>query len=517
MEISFIVGKKLVDQDHDGHQTPDLDSFAMDEEIDLESEDLQADLDLDVESVDLLSQAGRRTNGTSRVQTDPMSVYLAEIGRIPLIDREREALLSRKILISRNAFFRAVLSSQYTAGRIAARIEAILTGRELFESLFLSRHTEKIFRADTLSSARENLKAVKALLDSVTKLKTRRLTTRRGMLRRRMASNVRMFRAGALLADLGLRTETVTAEFERLSGIAGVLAGIGKKGGTAATRDGRKALELPGTKCEIEALLGETRSHFEKRVSTARRRLALLDNAKEEFVRSNLRLVVSIARKYEKRGMALADLIQEGNTGLMAAIDKFDYTRGFKFSTFATWWIRQAILRAIADQAKTVRVPIHIIENIGKLKKAIKDISYKTGRKPDISSLARHMGATEDEVNGIFKVIRQSRAPVSLSRPVGDGDGCRLGDFLEDMNSDGPVRSTSLYLLREKLLKLLSVLPERERDILLLRYGFGSGNSLTLDEIASRFRLSRERVRQIEAKALERLRVPEKVKELEAY
>ncbi len=516
MEIS-IISKKFSMPEKEQPEMPDLDGYGADDDLDLDLEGVATGPELEDSDQIPVKIESRRLNGFSRLGTDPMSVYLAEIGKIPLIDKEREAVLARKIDISKRAFFRMALSSAYAASRIASKIEAILDGREPFESLFISRHTERIFRADTLSKAVENLAAVKPMLNAVSKLRNRRPTTSRGIRRRRICSKGRLFRAGALLAELGLRVEVIVAEFERLALINEVMRQIGKKGGIAATKDLRRNLGLPATKKETEDLLGETAKEFERRVGTARRRLALLENAKEEFVRSNLRLVVSIARKYEKRGMSLADLIQEGNTGLMSAIDKFDYTRGFKFSTFATWWIRQAILRAIADQAKTVRVPIHIIENIGRLKKAIKEISYKTGRRPDMQELARHMGSSEDEVRAIFKVIRQSRAPVSLSRPVGDGDGCRLGDFLEDMTSDGPLRSTSLYLLREKLLKLLTVLPDRERDILMLRYGLDSGNSLTLDEIASRFRLSRERVRQIEAKALQRLRVPEKVKDLESY
>jgi RNA polymerase primary sigma factor len=232
-------------------------------------------------------------------------------------------------------------------------------------------------------------------------------------------------------------------------------------------------------------------------------------------VRSNLRLVVSIARKYERRGLSIGDLIQEGNTGLMAAIDKFDHTRGFKFSTFATWWIRQAILRAIADQGKTVRVPIHILEIIGKLKKLIKKYAYEEGRRPDNEELARDLAIAPAEVAAIFKVIRQSRSPISLNRPVGDDEGCRLGDFLQDSKSEEPMRRASMSLLRDKVKDILRDLPERERLILSLRYGLDTGASRTLEEIATQFNLSRERVRQIEAKALQRLRVPDRNKELE--
>ncbi|MCI0341404.1 MAG: sigma-70 family RNA polymerase sigma factor [Planctomycetales bacterium] len=248
----------------------------------------------------------------------------------------------------------------------------------------------------------------------------------------------------------------------------------------------------------------------------ARRRYERYEAGKDHFVRSNLRLVVSIARRYENRGMSVSDLIQEGNTGLITAIDKFDYKRGFKFSTFATWWIRQAILRAIADQAKTVRIPIHILEMIGRLRKAIKKFSYGEGRRPTPEELAKELQIPVAEVHAILKVIHQSRPPVSLHRPIGDeDDSSRLGDFLEDPKTEGPVANVEQRLLREKVAKVLSSLPPREKEILNLRYGIGTGRTLTLEEIASRFNLSRERVRQIEAKALERLRVPDRSRDLE--
>ncbi|MHC5020702.1 MAG: sigma-70 family RNA polymerase sigma factor [Planctomycetota bacterium] len=188
-------------------------------------------------------------------------------------------------------------------------------------------------------------------------------------------------------------------------------------------------------------------------------------------------------------------------------MDKFDYTRGFKFSTFATWWIRQAILRAIADQAKTVRIPIHILETIGKMKKIIKEYSYKYGKRPEPIDLATELELPVEEVNTILTVIRQSKSPMSLSRPMGDDDDAStLGHFLEDSNADDPLESVTQSMIREKVAKVLSGLPEREREILRLRYGLVSGQAMTLEEIAGRFGLSRERVRQIEAKALGRLR-----------
>jgi RNA polymerase primary sigma factor len=467
------------------------------------------------------SRSRGRHEATVAKPSDPIGVYLSEVGRTGLITKAQEVLLARKINISRRHFHRIILKSEWVSRRVLSMLDAIQAGRKPFESVLLSRHSEKIYRADTLERIRGNLSTIAMIQKQADMLK--RQLERKGMSKRRRARVELLIRRkrehiAALIDELGIQTKVIIHEYRRLGRLRDLRRELAKKRPRKGTvRADAGFLRVPAEPGEIDALSGEPLEAMKNRLVTAERRFRFFEDAKDAFVNSNLRLVVSIARKYERRGLSIGDLIQEGNTGLMAAIDKFDYTRGYKFSTFATWWIRQAILRAIADQGKTVRVPIHILEIIGKLKKTIKQYTYEKGRRPDPQELARELDVTEEEVQNIFKVIRQSRSPVSLNRAVGDDDSCRLGDFLQDLKSEEPVRKASLALLREKVQRILLNLPERERKILSLRYGLESGSTRTLEEIATIFQLSRERVRQIEAKALQRLRVPDRTKDLEEW
>ncbi len=456
-----------------------------------------------------------------RRPSDPVGVYLSEVGRTGLLTKEEEVYLARKIEIARGHFHRVVLKSEWVSRRVRRLLDGIQGGEKPFEHLLLSRHSEKIYRADTMERIRGNLKTID-LIEKQARMLSRQLNRRNLSKCRRgrilMEIRRRRTNVASLLDELGLQTRVIIHEFRRLVRVRDLLRELKKKRPRKGfVRDEASSLDLASEAKAIEEAMGETLGSLESRLETAGRRYRLFEEAKDVFVNSNLRLVVSIARKYERRGLSIGDLIQEGNTGLMRAVDKFDYSRGYKFSTFATWWIRQAILRAIADQGKTVRVPIHILEIIGKLKKTIKHYTYEKGRRPDLQELARELEVSPDEVKNIFKVIRQSRSPISLNRPVGDDDTCRLGDFLPDLKSEEPIREASLALLRDKVKKLLKDLPERERKILTLRYGLESGSSRTLEEIASIFQLSRERVRQIEAKALQRLRVPDRTKTLDEW
>jgi len=264
----------------------------------------------------------------------------------------------------------------------------------------------------------------------------------------------------------------------------------------------------------LQELVMETPRQLEKRLQILDKVFTQYEETKRLLSSANLRLVVSIAKKYRNRGLSFLDLIQEGNTGLMRAVDKYEYRRGYKFSTYATWWIRQAITRAIADHARTIRIPVHMIETMSRLRSAGKVLHQKLGREPTIEEIAEEVDMSITETRRVLKI---SKHPISLDRPIGESDDSYFGDFIEDDEVDSPVASATQEMLKDRIDAVLKTLSYREREIIKLRYGIGDGYTYTLEEVGRIFKVTRERVRQVEAKAIRKLQHPVRARKLEGF
>jgi RNA polymerase primary sigma factor len=278
--------------------------------------------------------------------------------------------------------------------------------------------------------------------------------------------------------------------------------------------DRQERKSLLKRKRQIERAFGEKLSSVREQVKLVKSTEVKFNKAKKELVAANLRLVVSIAKKYTNRGLSFLDLIQEGNIGLMKAVEKFEYKRGYKFSTYATWWIRQAITRSIADQSRTIRIPVHMTETINKLIKVSRTLVQQNGKEPTPEEIAHKMRMPVDKVRGILKIAQE---PISLQTPIGDEGDTHFGDFIEDKRAVSPANATAYSMLKEQMDDVLSTLTEREKKVLRFRFGIGDGYPRTLEEVGAVFKVTRERVRQIEAKALRKLRHPTRSRKLKNF
>jgi len=511
------IGIRLIDEADVPKHTPDHPEADEEEEFEVSeeaanTEQLKEDKFLEKE---LASSEIRRID-------DPIRMYLTQMGEIPLLVREDEISLARKIELSRMAFRRKMLESDYCARSAVDIIRQVQEGSLSFDRTMKISTAENLVRSvirkrmpNNLETANKLLGINRGLFKKYIGLSAAGDGSKEGTpLIRRIMRNRR--KIATLLEELSLRTSRIQPMKDKLHGISRKMQQIESIIAAGPTEE--YAIEdIEAIKQELaglQDLITETPVQLNKRLRNIERVFGQYEKTKRILSSANLRLVVSIAKKYRNRGLSFLDIIQEGNTGLMRAVDKYEYRRGYKFSTYATWWIRQAITRAIADHARTIRIPVHMIETMSRLRTTSKMLLQQLGREPTIEEIAQQAEMTVEEARRVLKI---SKHPISLDRPIGDSDDSYFGDFIEDDEIDSPVSTATQGMLKERIEHVLKTLSYREREIIKLRYGIGDGYTYTLEEVGRIFKVTRERVRQVEAKAIRKLQHPVRSRKLEGF
>jgi RNA polymerase primary sigma factor len=456
-------------------------------------------------------------------------MYLTQMGEIPLLTRPEEIYLAKTIEITRKRFRKKTMGSGIAMLDALEILEQVQRGELAFDRTLkvnpnpkpdddpkIVETLGKQFLAKRLPVNLETIRALmgrlreeyRPLLDDELKGEERSVVmTRVQNIRRKLV---------ILIEECHLQVKKIRPLIDSMEDRYREMRSIERK--LAAFKGSKKSadqvveLEARLRELELEAL--EPTARLKRRVDQVNLHYEEYEEAKRKLSSGNLRLVVSIAKKYRNRGLSFLDLIQEGNTGLMKAVEKYEYRRGYKFSTYATWWIRQAITRSIADQARTIRIPVHMIETMSKLRNVSKRLLQQKGREPSVEEVAE---ATDISVEEAKRVMKISKHPISLDRPIGDSDDSYFGDFIEDDSAESPLQAAGHEMLKERIDEVLKTLTFREREIVKLRYGIGDGYTYTLEEVGRIFRVTRERVRQIEAKAVRKLRHPVRARQLASF
>ena len=456
--------------------------------------------------------------GTEKID-DPVRIYLTQMGQIPLLSRDEEIALAKRIEISRKQFRQRILQFIPTIEQTVAVLQEVHEGALPFDRTLNVSALPDVQKDAMVARVPENLETVRKLLkeNRADWERARRYNAgEKKMVQILKSLRSRSRKCMILLEELCLRIkrvqplmDTINETYERMHAINAELEELVRTNGNKAKRRGLEA-ELR----HLEDRICAPFDLFRRRVGTTRLVHGAYELAKQELSGGNLRLVVSIAKKYRNRGLSFLDLIQEGNTGLMRAVDKYEYRRGYKFSTYATWWIRQAITRAIADQARTIRIPVHRIETMSNIRNIVKHLIQEKGREPTLEEISRAASLSISETRRVLKI---SKRPISLDRPIGENEDSFFGDFLEDETTASPISLATQEMLKDKIDTVLNTLTFREREIIKLRYGLGDGYTYTLEEVGRIFNVTRERVRQIEAKAVRKLQHPVRSRQLEGF
>ena len=481
------------------------------EETELEEED-EEEGDWDGEE-DLLS-------GETDTSDDPVRTYLVQMGQIPLLNRQQEVAAAQKIELARNRYRYWMLSTDFMLQGATKLLEQVRDGKLRLDRTIEVSVTNAVEKKATMRRIGPNIQTLRHLLlrnhgDFYVAInKSLDNNTRRDAWKRLVR---RRNKAVRLIEEMNLRTNRLQPMFEKLEAIAARMQLLKSRIEVAKDTgfvDGQPIEKLREELRYLMRITYESPATLHRRVQHVENFRKQYDYAKRDLSAGNLRLVVSIAKKYRNRGLSFLDLIQEGNTGLMRAVDKFEYARGFKFSTYATWWIRQAITRAIADQSRTIRVPVHMIDTMSKVRQITRDLVQELGREPTVEETAERANLSIDDARVVIKMARQ---PLSLDQPVGDHEDSYFGEFLEDYRDDDPLYETNQESLKQHIQEAMQTLNYREREILKLRYGLADGYAYTLEEVGRIFQVTRERVRQIESKAVRKLQHPGRSKALTSF
>jgi len=492
-------GDDSTEDDEDAQRDPDMPS----------DEQFKADLQLALQET------------TKRID-DPVRMYLTQMGEISLLTRDEEIRLAKKIETCRYIFRRLTLENDYAIQSAVEVLEMVHEGDLPFDRTMKISTAEENAKEKIAARIPINLVTVRRLLDlnreDWLKLEEPGRKTK-AMVRETMGRmRVRRRKLATLIEELSLRSSKVTPIMRKLHAISKKVKQLTKSLDAAAEHPDRydsedlmvMREELAGLRSLVLMEPDELHTQCD-RIAVA---FEEYEQAKRDLSGGNLRLVVSIAKKYRNRGLSFLDIIQEGNTGLMRAVDKYEYKRGYKFSTYATWWIRQAITRAIADHARTIRIPVHMIETMSKLRNIQKNLLQDLGREPTLEEISESAKLPLVEVRRVMKI---SRHPISLDRPVGESEDSYFGDFIEDEHAANPSDTATSDMLRTRIEQVLKTLTYREREIIKLRYGIGDGYTYTLEEVGRIFKVTRERVRQVEAKALRKLQHPVRARKLQGF